>query len=100
MKDNDTENKDVVEDYETVERKENELLLGRKNTPKQKEKRIKKQEDSDKDSDEEEEKSQERYIILYLFSRSTCLGYSSALILLRNSGLRECFLIGTSVPLV
>ncbi|XP_077909890.1 AT-rich interactive domain-containing protein 4A isoform X3 [Halichoerus grypus] len=55
-----TENKDVVDDYETAEKKENELLLGRKNTPKQKEKKIKKQEDSDKDSDEEEEKSQER----------------------------------------
>uniref|UniRef100_A0A7N5JPB6 AT-rich interactive domain-containing protein 4A n=1 Tax=Ailuropoda melanoleuca TaxID=9646 RepID=A0A7N5JPB6_AILME len=60
LKDNDTENKDVVDDYETAEKKENELLLGRKNTPKQKEKKIKKQEDSDKDSDEEEEKSQER----------------------------------------
>uniref|UniRef100_A0A8C7ELE1 AT-rich interactive domain-containing protein 4A n=1 Tax=Neovison vison TaxID=452646 RepID=A0A8C7ELE1_NEOVI len=59
LKDNDTENKDVVDDYETTEKKENELL-GRKNTPKQKEKKIKKQEDSDKDSDEEEEKSQER----------------------------------------
>jgi len=31
----DTENKDVVDDYETAEKKENELLLGRKNTPKQ-----------------------------------------------------------------
>ncbi|XP_032107077.1 AT-rich interactive domain-containing protein 4A isoform X2 [Sapajus apella] len=60
LKDNDTENKDVDDDYETAEKKENELLLGRKNTPKQKEKKIKKQEDSDKDSDEEEEKSQER----------------------------------------
>ncbi|XP_047592252.1 AT-rich interactive domain-containing protein 4A isoform X2 [Lutra lutra] len=60
LKDNDTENKDVVDDYETTEKKENELLLGRKSTPKQKEKKIKKQEDSDKDSDEEEEKSQER----------------------------------------
>lgn len=63
MKD-DTENKDIDDDCETVEKKENELLLGRKNTPKQKEKKIKKQEDSDKDSDEEEEKKQERYIIL------------------------------------
>uniref|UniRef100_A0A2K5F4T2 AT-rich interactive domain-containing protein 4A n=1 Tax=Aotus nancymaae TaxID=37293 RepID=A0A2K5F4T2_AOTNA len=60
LKDNDTENKDVDDDYEATEKKENELLLGRKNTPKQKEKKIKKQEDSDKDSDEEEEKSQER----------------------------------------
>ncbi|XP_020040715.1 AT-rich interactive domain-containing protein 4A isoform X2 [Castor canadensis] len=56
----DTENKDIDDDCETVEKKENELLLGRKNTPKQKEKKIKKQEDSDKDSDEEEEKKQER----------------------------------------
>ena len=32
--------------------------------------------------------------------RNTCLGYSSALFLLRGSGLRECFLIGTSIPLV
>lgn len=60
LKDNDTENKDADDDYETAEKKENELLLGRKNTPKQKEKKIKKQEDSDKDSDEEEDKSQER----------------------------------------
>uniref|UniRef100_A0A9L0RGP9 AT-rich interactive domain-containing protein 4A n=1 Tax=Equus caballus TaxID=9796 RepID=A0A9L0RGP9_HORSE len=60
LKDNDSENKDVDDDYETAEKKENELLLGRKNTPKQKEKKIKKQEGSDKDSDEEEEKSQER----------------------------------------
>ncbi|XP_037688552.1 AT-rich interactive domain-containing protein 4A isoform X1 [Choloepus didactylus] len=60
LKDDDTENRDVDDDYETAEKKENELLLGRKNTPKQKEKKIKKQEDSDKDSDEEEEKSQER----------------------------------------
>ncbi|KAL0602364.1 LOW QUALITY PROTEIN: AT-rich interactive domain-containing protein 4A [Plecturocebus cupreus] len=60
LKDNDTENKDVDDDCETAEKKENELLLGRKNTPKQKDKKIKKQEDSDKDSDEEEEKSQER----------------------------------------
>ncbi|KAF6128854.1 AT-rich interaction domain 4A [Phyllostomus discolor] len=60
LKDNDTENKDVDDDYESAEKKENELLLGRKNTPKQKEKKIKKQEDSDKDSDEEEEKSHER----------------------------------------
>ncbi|XP_011384608.1 AT-rich interactive domain-containing protein 4A [Pteropus vampyrus] len=59
LKDNDIENKDV-DDYETTEKKENDLLLGRKNTPKQKEKKIKRQEDSDKDSDEEEEKSQER----------------------------------------
>lgn len=88
------------DDYETAEKKENELLLGRKNTPKQKEKKIKKQEDSDRDSDEEEEKNQERYNILNLFSRSTCLGHGSALFLLRHSGLRECFLIGTSIPLV
>uniref|UniRef100_A0A8C6D1J4 AT-rich interactive domain-containing protein 4A n=1 Tax=Moschus moschiferus TaxID=68415 RepID=A0A8C6D1J4_MOSMO len=60
LRDNDTENKDVDDDYETAEKKENELLLGRKNTPKQKEKKIRKQEDSDKDSEEEEEKSQER----------------------------------------
>uniref|UniRef100_A0A671DZ06 AT-rich interactive domain-containing protein 4A n=1 Tax=Rhinolophus ferrumequinum TaxID=59479 RepID=A0A671DZ06_RHIFE len=60
LKDNDTENKDVDDDYETAEKKENDLLLGRKNTPKQKEKKIKKPEDSDKDSDEEEEKIQER----------------------------------------
>ncbi|KAM9646517.1 AT-rich interactive domain-containing protein 4A isoform 3-T5 [Trichechus inunguis] len=60
LKEIDTDNKDVDDDYETPEKKENELLLGRKNTPKQKEKKIKKQEDSDKDSDEEEEKSQER----------------------------------------
>ncbi|KAM5176873.1 AT-rich interactive domain-containing protein 4A isoform 3-T3 [Callospermophilus lateralis] len=60
LKDIDAENKIVDDDYETSEKKENELLLGRKNTPKQKEKKIKKQEDSDKDSDEEEEKSQER----------------------------------------
>ncbi|XP_036774855.2 AT-rich interactive domain-containing protein 4A isoform X6 [Manis pentadactyla] len=60
LKDNDTENKDVDDDYETADKKESELLLGRKTTPKQKEKKIKKQEDSDKDSDEEEEKSQER----------------------------------------
>ncbi|XP_006891876.1 PREDICTED: AT-rich interactive domain-containing protein 4A [Elephantulus edwardii] len=59
LKDNDAENKDVDDD-ETTEKKENELLLGRKSTPKQKEKKITKQEDSDKDSDEEEEKSQER----------------------------------------
>ncbi|XP_058149350.1 AT-rich interactive domain-containing protein 4A isoform X2 [Dasypus novemcinctus] len=61
LKDNDTENKDIDDDYETAEKKENELLPGRKNMPKQKEKKIKKQEDSEKDSDEEEEKSQERY---------------------------------------
>ncbi|OWK09631.1 ARID4A [Cervus elaphus hippelaphus] len=60
LRDNDSENKDVDDDYETAEKKENELLLGRKNTPKQKEKKIRKQEDSDKDSEEEEEKSQER----------------------------------------
>ncbi|XP_007519340.1 AT-rich interactive domain-containing protein 4A [Erinaceus europaeus] len=60
LRDNDMENKEVDEDYENVEKKENELLLGKKNTPKHKEKKIKKQEDSDKDSDEEEEKSQER----------------------------------------
>ncbi|XP_012869413.1 PREDICTED: AT-rich interactive domain-containing protein 4A [Dipodomys ordii] len=56
----DTENKDLEDDYETAEKRENELLLGRKNTPKQKEKKIKKQEDSEGDSDEEEEKSHER----------------------------------------
>ncbi|XP_040598906.1 AT-rich interactive domain-containing protein 4A [Mesocricetus auratus] len=56
----DTENKDVDDDYETAEKKENELLLGRKSTPKHKEKKLKKQEDSEKDSEEEEEKSQER----------------------------------------
>ncbi|XP_055451304.1 AT-rich interactive domain-containing protein 4A [Psammomys obesus] len=56
----DIENKDVGDDYETAEKKENELLLGRKSTPKHKEKKIKKQEDSEKESDEEEEKSQER----------------------------------------
>ncbi|KAM4853402.1 AT-rich interactive domain-containing protein 4A [Thomomys bottae] len=56
----DSENKDLDDDYETAEKRENELLLGRKSTPKQKEKKIKKQEDSDGDSDEEEEKSQER----------------------------------------
>ncbi|KAL1789759.1 AT-rich interactive domain-containing protein 4A isoform X1 [Sigmodon hispidus] len=56
----DTENKDVDDDYETAEKKDNELLLGRKHTPKHKEKKVKKQEDSEKDSDEEEEKSQER----------------------------------------
>uniref|UniRef100_A0AAA9SE50 AT-rich interactive domain-containing protein 4A n=2 Tax=Bos TaxID=9903 RepID=A0AAA9SE50_BOVIN len=60
LRENDTENKDVDDDSETAEKKENELLLGRKNTPKQKEKKIRKQEDSDKDSEEEEEKSQER----------------------------------------
>ncbi|KAF4017529.1 hypothetical protein G4228_008612, partial [Cervus hanglu yarkandensis] len=60
LRDNDSENKDVDDDCETAEKKENELLLGRKNTPKQKEKKIRKQEDSDKDSEEEEEKSQER----------------------------------------
>ncbi|ELK27278.1 AT-rich interactive domain-containing protein 4A [Myotis davidii] len=60
LKDNDAESKDANDDYETAEKKENELLLGRKNTPKQKEKKIKKQEDSDRDSDEEEEKNQER----------------------------------------
>ncbi|XP_075388016.1 AT-rich interactive domain-containing protein 4A [Tenrec ecaudatus] len=60
LQENDTESKDVEDDYETAEKKENELLLGRKNTPKHKEKKIKRQEDSDKDSDEEEEKSQER----------------------------------------
>ncbi|XP_059135847.1 AT-rich interactive domain-containing protein 4A [Peromyscus eremicus] len=57
---NDTENKDVDEDYETAEKKDNELLLGRKTTPKPKERKLKKQEDSEKDSEEEEEKSQER----------------------------------------
>lgn len=31
LKDNDIENKDVDDDYEIVEKKENELLLGRKN---------------------------------------------------------------------
>ncbi|XP_051003151.1 AT-rich interactive domain-containing protein 4A isoform X2 [Acomys russatus] len=56
----DTENKDVIDDYETAEKKENELLLGRKNTPKHKEKKIKKPEDSEKESDEEEDRSQER----------------------------------------
>ncbi|XP_066129793.1 AT-rich interactive domain-containing protein 4A isoform X1 [Saccopteryx bilineata] len=60
LKDNDTENKDVDDDCETAEKRENELLLGRKNIPKQKEKKIRKQEDSDQDSEEEEEKSQER----------------------------------------
>ncbi|KAM5273649.1 AT-rich interactive domain-containing protein 4A [Ctenodactylus gundi] len=60
VKDSDTENKDVDDDHETAEKKENELLLGRKNIPKQKDRKVKKQEDSDKDSDEEEEKSQER----------------------------------------
>ncbi|XP_006990775.1 AT-rich interactive domain-containing protein 4A [Peromyscus maniculatus bairdii] len=56
----DTENKDVDDDYETAEKKDNELLLGRKSTPKPKERKLKKQEDSEKDSEEEEEKSQER----------------------------------------
>lgn len=56
----DMENKDTDDDCETSEKKESELLLGRRSTPKQKERRIKKQEDSDRDSDEEEEKSQER----------------------------------------
>ncbi|XP_007650377.2 AT-rich interactive domain-containing protein 4A isoform X1 [Cricetulus griseus] len=56
----DTENKDANDDYETAEKKENELLLGRKSTPKHKEKKLTKHEDSEKDSDEEEEKSQER----------------------------------------
>ncbi|XP_057638327.1 AT-rich interactive domain-containing protein 4A [Chionomys nivalis] len=56
----DAENKDVDEDYETAEKKENELLLGRKSTPKHKEKKLKRPEASEKDSDEEEEPSQER----------------------------------------
>ncbi|CAH6840494.1 Arid4a [Phodopus roborovskii] len=56
----DSENKDVDDDYETAEKKENELLLGRKNTPKHKERRLQRHEDSEKDSDGEEEKSQER----------------------------------------
>ncbi|XP_005399270.1 PREDICTED: AT-rich interactive domain-containing protein 4A isoform X2 [Chinchilla lanigera] len=60
LKDNDTENKDVDDDYETAEKEENGLILGRKNTPKPKEKKVKKQEGSDRDSEGEEEKSQER----------------------------------------
>ncbi|XP_036062147.1 AT-rich interactive domain-containing protein 4A isoform X2 [Onychomys torridus] len=56
----DTENKDVNDGYETAEKKENELLLGRKTTPKPKERKLRKQEDSEKESEEEEEKSQER----------------------------------------
>ncbi|KAM6171872.1 AT-rich interactive domain-containing protein 4A [Erethizon dorsatum] len=60
LKDNDTENKDVDDDYETAEKEENGLILGRKNTPKPKEKKVKKQEGSDRDSEGEDEKSQER----------------------------------------
>ncbi|XP_049626277.1 AT-rich interactive domain-containing protein 4A isoform X2 [Suncus etruscus] len=58
LKDTDSENKDLDDDYETGEQKENELLLGRKSKPK--EKKIRKQEDSDKDSEADEEKSHER----------------------------------------
>ncbi|XP_068947901.1 AT-rich interactive domain-containing protein 4A isoform X2 [Petaurus breviceps papuanus] len=61
LRDNNKENKDIEEESEIVEKKENEVLLGRKNTPKPKEKKVRKQEESDKDSDEEEEKRQERY---------------------------------------
>ncbi|NWW83974.1 ARI4A protein, partial [Rhynochetos jubatus] len=60
LKDSNKENKDVEETPENAEKKENETPLGRKTTPKQKEKRIKKQEDSDKESDEEEERQRER----------------------------------------
>ncbi|XP_068947902.1 AT-rich interactive domain-containing protein 4A isoform X3 [Petaurus breviceps papuanus] len=60
LRDNNKENKDIEEESEIVEKKENEVLLGRKNTPKPKEKKVRKQEESDKDSDEEEEKRQER----------------------------------------
>ncbi|XP_043840290.1 AT-rich interactive domain-containing protein 4A isoform X2 [Dromiciops gliroides] len=61
LRDNNKENKDIEEEPETIEKKENEALLGRKNTPKPKEKKVRKQEESDRDSDEEEEKRQERY---------------------------------------
>ncbi|XP_023557441.1 AT-rich interactive domain-containing protein 4A [Octodon degus] len=60
LKDIDTENKDVDDDYDTAEKEENGLLLGRKTTPKPKEKRVRKQEGSDRDSEGEDEKSQER----------------------------------------
>ncbi|XP_004871161.1 AT-rich interactive domain-containing protein 4A isoform X1 [Heterocephalus glaber] len=60
LRDNDSENKDVDDDYETAEKEENGLILGRKNTPKPKEKKVKKQEGSDRDSEGEEEKNQER----------------------------------------
>ncbi|KFP87805.1 AT-rich interactive domain-containing protein 4A, partial [Apaloderma vittatum] len=60
LKDSNKENKDVEETPENAEKKENETLLGRKSTPKQREKKIKKQEDSDKESDEEEERQRER----------------------------------------
>lgn len=57
----DIDNKDADDDdYDIAEKKETELLLGRKTTPKHKEKKIKQQEDSERDSEEEEEKSQER----------------------------------------
>lgn len=86
LKDNDTENKDGDDDYETAEKEENGLILGRKNTPKPKEKKVRKQEGSDRDSEGEEEKSHERYFILRLFSRSTCLGFDSASLLLEIQG--------------
>ncbi|XP_030338942.1 AT-rich interactive domain-containing protein 4A isoform X5 [Strigops habroptila] len=60
LKDNNKENKDIEEMPENAEKKENETPLGRKSTPKQREKKMKKQEDSDKESDEEEERQRER----------------------------------------
>ncbi|EDL36561.1 mCG115181, partial [Mus musculus] len=59
----DLENKDAGDDDDDGDpaaKREHELLFGRKSTPKNKEKKIKKPEDSERDSDEEEEKSQER----------------------------------------
>lgn len=42
-----------------------------------------------------------RGTLSYVYSPETPVwGNSSALLLLRGSGLRECFLIGTSIPLV
>uniref|UniRef100_A0A6I8NVL4 AT-rich interaction domain 4A n=1 Tax=Ornithorhynchus anatinus TaxID=9258 RepID=A0A6I8NVL4_ORNAN len=58
-KDSNKENKDVEEETaENAEKKEGEV--GRRVTPKLKEKKIKKQEESDRDSDEEDEKRTER----------------------------------------
>ncbi|XP_038612092.1 AT-rich interactive domain-containing protein 4A [Tachyglossus aculeatus] len=61
VKDSNKENKDVEEETaENAEKKEGELLLARRITPKLKEKKIKKQEESDRESDDEDEKRTER----------------------------------------
>ncbi|NXL99272.1 ARI4A protein, partial [Tyrannus savana] len=60
LKESGRENKEPEETPENAEKKEHETPLGRKSTPKQKERKIKKQEDSDRESEEEEERQRER----------------------------------------